>query len=159
MNFIDILVLIPLCWYGFRGFKNGLIYEIASIAAIVLGVWFAYHFSDWLAVMLTDVPLAKPVAFILIFVSVLLLVHLAGKLVTKIVKLAIPGIIDHIFGLLFGVAKVVVVFSALFYAIQIIDPHGILLKKETTEKSITYPYIAPIVPHALHWDTPSEPEY
>ena len=158
MNLFDILVLIPLCWYGFRGFKNGLIYEIASIAAIVLGVWFAYRFSDWLSVMLTDVPLAKPIAFSLIFISVLLLVHLAGKLMTKIVKLVIPGIIDHIFGLLFGVAKVVVVVSALFYAIQIIDPHGILFKKETLEKSITYPYIAPIVPHALHWDTPSEPE-
>ena len=96
MNLIDILVLIPLCWYGFRGFKNGLIYEIVSIAAIVLGVWFAYRFSDWLSVMLTDVPLAKPIAFSLIFVSVLLLVHLAGKLVTKIVKLVIPGIIDSL---------------------------------------------------------------
>lgn len=152
MTFLDFLVLIPLCWFGFKGFKNGLIYEITSIVAIILGIWLAYRFSDLLAAMLTSVTFAKPVAFTIIFVAVLLLVHLVGKMMTKIIKLVIPGSIDHIFGLLFGICKVLMVFSVIFYTIQDIDKHEILLKKETKENSITYQYVEPIVPHALNWE-------
>ncbi len=153
MTFIDILVLIPLCWFGFLGFKNGFIYEITSVAAIVLGVWFTYRFSDWSASMLSQISFAKPVIFILIFSSIVLLVHFVGKLMTRVVKLVIPGAIDHIFGLLFGIGKVVVVFSVIFYLINSIDKNEILFKKEVKEKSFTYSYIEPIVPQALRWES------
>lgn len=152
MTFIDFLVLIPLCWFGFLGFKNGLIYEITSIVAIVLGIWLAYHFSDLVASLLTNVTFAKPVAFIIIFVATLLLVHLVGKFATKIIKLLIPGAVDHIFGLLFGVCKVLLVCSVIFYTIQDIDKREIILTKDTKEKSLTYQYVEPIVPHALRWN-------
>ena len=39
MNWIDIIVLIPLCWYAFRGFKNGFLMEIISLAALFLGLF------------------------------------------------------------------------------------------------------------------------
>jgi len=151
MVFIDVIVLIFLCWFGFKGFKNGLIYEIASILALILGCWAANRFSDGIALMITDSVLAKPIAFVLIFVVVLLLVHFAGILTSKIVKLVIPDIIDHIFGLLFGVCKVLVVFSVIFYTFQMLDKREILFKKELKEKSIAFQYIEPIVPHAMHW--------
>ncbi len=152
MTFIDILLLIALCWYGFRGCKNGLIYELSSIAALVLGCWCAYRFSDCVAAFLPEIPLAKPIALILTFTAVVLLVHLVGQLFAKIIKLAIPCAIDHLFGLLFGIGKVLVVSSIIFYIIQDLDRNEILFKKETKEKSITYQYIEPIIPNALDWD-------
>ncbi len=46
MNYIDLIIAIPLVWGVFVGFKNGLIIEVASLAALLLGIFGAIHFSD-----------------------------------------------------------------------------------------------------------------
>lgn len=151
MTLLDFIVLIPLCWFGFLGFKNGLIYEVFSLLALVLGIWISYHFSDWIALLFSDSLLAKPIALVLTFVIVILLVHFAGRLMAKVIKLAIPEIVDHIFGLLFGAGKVLLVFSVILYVIQDIDKAEILLKKETKQQSFMYQYVEPIIPHLMAW--------
>ena len=152
MTLLDYIVLIPLCWFAFLGFRKGLIYELASILALILGVWASYRFSDTLALWLPDMPFVKQISFTLTFFIVILLVHLAGKLMCKVVKLVIPGVVDRVFGLLFGASKVILVFSVLFYLIDIIDPHEIIIKKDTKEQSLVYEYLEPIVPQALDWE-------
>lgn len=152
MTFLDILLLIPICWFGFLGFKNGLIYEVSTIIALVLGCWVAYRFSDWFALVIVGSDIARPLAMILTFAVVVVLVRLVGKAVQKIVKLTIPGAVDHIFGMLFGVGKVLVVASVILYLVQSLDRMEIIIKKETKEQSFTYKYVEPIVPHAMHWN-------
>ena len=49
MNYIDIIILIILGFSLFRGFKNGLVIEIASLAALVFGIWGAIKFSSFTA--------------------------------------------------------------------------------------------------------------
>jgi Uncharacterized membrane protein, required for colicin V production len=149
--FIDIIILIFLCWFGYRGFKNGLIFELASIAALLLGCWVGQHFSESVSLWITGTRLAKPIAFVFIFTIVLILTRLAGKIGSRIVKLIIPGGIDHFFGLLFGVLKVATVASVILYTIQNIDTHEIILKKEIKENSLAFRYIEPIVPDAMKW--------
>ncbi len=153
MNFIDIIALIPICWYGFKGFRHGLICEITTLVAIIAGIWLAYKFSglveDWLPKMM----FSGQIAFVLVFIVVLVLVHLFGNIVQKAVKQVFPPVVDRIFGLLFGLTKVVVVLSVIFYMCETIDPRGIILKKEKKEASLLYGYIEPIVPHALSWKT------
>lgn len=153
MILLDILLLIFIGWFGFLGFKNGLIYEVASLLALILGCWIAYHFSDGIAMLIVGTHLAKPIAMIFTFIVVLLLIRFAGRLLSKIVKLTIPASIDHIFGLLFGIGKVVVTASVLLFILQDIDKKEILLKKETKEKSIAYQYVEPIIPKAMHWES------
>lgn len=149
--FIDIIVFVFLCWFGYRGFKNGLIFELASIAALVLGCWVAQNFSESVSLWITGTRLAKPIAFVFIFTIVLILTRLAGKVGAHLVKLVIPGWIDHFFGLLFGVLKVVTVASVILYTIQNIDTHEIILKKEIKDNSLSFRYIEPIVPGAMKW--------
>ena len=38
MNILDIIFAIPLLWALYRGFRKGLIYMIASLTALLLGV-------------------------------------------------------------------------------------------------------------------------
>ena len=45
MNWLDIVLAIPLLWFLYRGFRNGLIIELASLAALILGIYAALHFS------------------------------------------------------------------------------------------------------------------
>lgn len=151
MNLIDYLVLIPLCWFAFWGFKKGLIYELTSVIALVLGFWMAYRFSDVVALWLPEMLFVKQVSFIIVFVAVLLLVHFAGRLATQMVKLAVPDVVDHIFGLLFGAGKVLLVFSVLFYVVEMVDPREIIIKPTAKENSVMYKYVEPIIPHAMKW--------
>ncbi len=155
MNFIDFIVLIPLCWFGFKGFRHGLICEITTLVAIIVGVWLAYKFSDLVAAWLPKMMFSGQIAFVLVFIAALVLVHLLGNLVLRAVKQVLPPVVDRIFGLLFGLTKVVVVLSVIFYMFDTIDPHGIILKKEKKEASLFYGYIEPIVPHALSWKSVS----
>ena len=46
MNYFDIIIIIPLLWGAFKGFKKGLIIELASLIALFLGVWGAIKFSS-----------------------------------------------------------------------------------------------------------------
>ncbi len=45
MNWLDIVLAIPLLWFTYKGFRNGLIIELASLAALILGIFIALHFS------------------------------------------------------------------------------------------------------------------
>ncbi|MBO4488252.1 MAG: CvpA family protein [Bacteroidales bacterium] len=150
MNWLDLIVLIPICWWGFKGFHHGLIYEVFAVLALILGFWVAKHFSflleEWL-----NIPLAEPIAFVIMFFLVLFLVHLAGKGMQKVVKIAIPEIVDHLLGLGFGICKVVLVVSILFLLFNKIDKKELLIKKETKEASVAYRYLEPIAPKILVW--------
>lgn len=151
MNWIDIVVLIPAVWFAYRGLKNGLIYELASVLALILGVWATVRFSDVVAMHLGDGKLYRVLAFVIIFVATLVLVHFAGKLMEKVIKLLIPAVVNNIVGLLFGVFKVLIVFSVVFMFINQVDTKEVLIKPETKANSLTYKYIAPVAPFLSDW--------
>src|SRR5690625_7278871 len=46
MNILDLLILLPIAFFAYRGFKNGLIREVLGIAGIVLGVFLAFRYMD-----------------------------------------------------------------------------------------------------------------
>lgn len=155
MNWLDILVFIPLAWFGFKGLKNGLVRELASVAALILGIWVTINFSDKVASLVGDSATVKVIAFVLTFIAVLVIVYFIGMLVEKIIKLVIPGFINNLFGLLFGVCKVLIVFSVFLYFINIVDVKERIIKHNVKENSFFYRYIEKIVPEgkAVFFDT------
>ncbi len=75
MNYIDIILGLLLLVAAVRGFMKGFIYEVASLAALILGVWGGIHFSrSRLASSgyLFHGILLSPAAFFLIFCWLLL---------------------------------------------------------------------------------------
>ena len=46
MNYIDIILGILLLLSAIGGFKKGLIVELASLAALILGIWGAIEFYN-----------------------------------------------------------------------------------------------------------------
>ena len=151
MNWLDILILIPTAWYAYKGLKNGLICELASIIALILGVWATVHYSDVLAARMGEGQTYKIIAFAGIFIATLVLVHFAGKLVEKVVKLMISGFWNKLAGLLFGVAKVVIVFSVLLMFIEKVDTKQVILKPKFKDESFTYKYVKPVAPFLTDW--------
>ena len=46
MNYLDIILSIPLLWGLYKGITRGIIKELASLLALVLGTYGAIHFSE-----------------------------------------------------------------------------------------------------------------
>ena len=151
MNWIDILVLIPLCWYAYRGFRNGFLMEIVSLAALFLGLFVSYKFSDLIAVWITGTTLAKPISFSLCFVLTIVLVNLLGRILKRVLKPVLSEFLDKALGVLFGVLKVVLVAGVLFYFIDSVDKKEIVIKHEVKEASVAYKHLSPVMSHILEW--------
>ena len=146
MNFIDIMILIPLVWFGYKGFSSGLVRELASIIALIAGLYASFKFTDWVAVWINNDKIPHELYFAITFFMVLVLVFIAGRFVEKVVKLVIPEILNNLAGALFGAAKIFVIFSALFFFINSIDTKGVLLTPKSKQESILYKYVEPVVP-------------
>ena len=146
MHLLDFLILIPAGWFAFKGFKNGFVMEVASVSSLFIGTWATMKFSPVLATQFGDSKTVYAIIFVLLFFAMLIGVHFAALFASKIVKLLISPILDHIIGLLFGLAKVALIFSVIFFFINKIDTDSVFFKKETKEKSLLYQYIEPIAP-------------
>ena len=146
MNYLDTILLIPALWFGYKGFTHGLIRELVSLAAIIFGLYAAFVFTDMIEKWINNPAIPKEVYFAITFITVLIVVFLLGKLAEKIIKLVIPDFVNYLLGGVFGVAKVVIIFSAVIYFINNIDAKHVILKEEAKQKSFTYKYIEPIVP-------------
>jgi len=151
MNYLDILVLIPALWFGYKGFRHGLIRELAGLAALVLGIYAAFVFTDWVEKWLNYPNIPKEAYFAITFLVVLVAVFFVGRLVEKIIKLMIPEFVNNLLGGIFGVAKVMVFFSTIFFFIHSVDSKNVILTEKTIEKSFTYRYIEPVAPYLKTW--------
>ena len=151
MNWIDVVIIIFAVWYAYKGLKNGLIYELFSIVALVLGVWATVCYSGMLVAHIGDGQTQRIIAFACIFIATLILVHFAGRMVEKVVKLMIPSFLNNLAGLIFGVAKVVIVFSVLFIFIEKVDTKKVILKPEFKTESFTYKYVESVAPFLTDW--------
>ena len=151
MNYLDIMVLIPALWFGYKGFAHGLIRELASLTALILGIYAVFAFTDLVVKWINKPEIPKEVYFVITFLGVLIAVFFFSRFVEKIIKLVIPEFVNNLLGGLFGVAKVMVFFSVVFYFIHSVDSKRVILTEKTTEKSITYKYIEPIAPFLKRW--------
>ena len=101
MNKIDIILLIILGFGLVRGFMRGLIIEMASLLAIVVGIYGAIHFSFFTASLLDKVlPAEKQtleaVAFGVTLIVLMLSVMLLAKILTKMFKAAELGFLNRL---------------------------------------------------------------
>ncbi|MCW5514877.1 CvpA family protein [Muriicola sp. Z0-33] len=143
MGFLDIVLGLLLIYGLYRGLKNGLFVEIASIIALVAGLFGAIYFSyitgNYLSDKLSwDERYINITAFILTFVIIVVIVHLAGKFLTKIADFAMLGLLNKITGGLFGMLKVAVILGALLVFFDRVNSSHGLVNTETVENSVLY---------------------
>ena len=97
MNKIDILLLVILAFGAVRGFMRGVIIEMASLLAIVIGIYGAIHFSFFTASLLDKIlPAEKQTleifAFGITLIVLMLGVMLLAKVLTQMLKIAELGL-------------------------------------------------------------------
>lgn len=151
MNYIDIIILVLLVGFGIGGLRKGLITEAATLLGLGLGLYGAFHFSDFTAEKLMDLVEIDPkylhvISFAVTFIVLTVLVYLLGRLVAKLVKAINLGFIDKLGGFLFGIAKGVLIASLLIMLLNAANMTG-LIKDEAKQNSKFYPYVERTVPY------------
>lgn len=151
MNWID-FVIVALLFYGLvQGFIDGLIIEIAELAALVLGIWGAIHFSWWTADKLQvwfdmQSHWTGIISFAVTFAVIITVIYLLGKLLDSLLKAMSLGFVIKSLGAVFGVLKIALVLSVLFVFLNTIDEKKHFLPSNTINGSMLYNPIADLVP-------------
>jgi len=143
MAFLDIILGLLLAIGLWKGFKNGLFLELASIVALIAGIYGAIHFSyiagDYISQRTTqNEQYINLAAFIITFIVIVIAVHLAGKILTKIASFAMLGILNKIAGGVFGALKVGVIMGALIIFFDRMNNSIGFISDTAKEESILY---------------------
>lgn len=151
MNWIDFVIIALLAFGLIQGFINGLIIEIAELAALVLGIWGAIHFSDWTAGKLSgwfdmQTSWTGIIAFAVTFIAIVIGVYLLGKLLDTLLKAMALGFVVKSLGAVFGVLKTALILSVVFVFLNSIDEKRHFLPSSTISRSFLYNPIADLVP-------------
>ena len=151
MNTLDIIILVPLAYFAFKGFTKGFIITLAMLAGILIGFYAAIHFSEIIAELLKDQfamssANIRPISYLLTFVIVLILVYLLGQFLTGVVKTTGLGFLNRIGGVILGLIKGLLILSAFVVLFGRIDPKSHLIPLNWKQESVFYQPLSKVAP-------------
>lgn len=143
MNFLDILLIIPIGYAAWKGFKHGFIIELFTLLAILVGIYAGIHFSDFVAGWLKDTAgwdseYLPVVAFTITFLGVGALIYFGGKVLEKMVKVVNLSPVNKIFGIIFATLKMLYILSVVLVLIESYDEKNDFFPDKTKEESLLY---------------------
>lgn len=143
MNTIDILLLVPLAYAAWKGFKKGLIVELFTLLALLVGIYAGIHFSDFTAEKINgsiemEDKYLPVVAFTLTFLVVGALIYFAGRMLEKMVELVNLSPVNKLLGVLLSLIKMVYTLSILIILVETYDERGNFIPTEQKKESKMY---------------------
>ncbi len=126
MSAADIAILAILLIGAYSGYRKGLILELIGIVAFVLAIVGGFKLlhvgMDYLSKMYDGFGNFLPfVAFLALFVLILMLVNLLGKFLKRVIHLTPFGMVDNLAGALIGVVKGALALSILLWVMASLD--------------------------------------
>jgi membrane protein required for colicin V production len=152
MTSLDLLLLLPLGVGTVQGYRRGLVLEVVSLLAFVLGA------VGGLSLLSAAVPVVRDyvgeafgllplVSFLLVMVLIMWGVHLLGGLVKHAVHLTPLGVLDHLLGAAAGALKWLLGLSLLLHGLRLSGVQ--LLSPGITANSQLFPVVQAATPLAL----------
>ena len=122
MNWLDVVLLIILCWSVFASLRRGLTREIIGLAsvalALLLAIWFYGLAGSLLAPYLSSKQVSNLLGFFAVFGGVWLIGALASFVIGRILKVTGLSIVDHLLGALFGALRCILISLAIILGIM-----------------------------------------
>jgi membrane protein required for colicin V production len=151
MNYIDIILVLLLLFAAMNGYRRGLIAEVASLAALVLGIWGAIKFSHITTENLVryfnlETGHLNIISFIVTFIVIVILVNLVGSSVNKLVEVAMLGFFNKLAGLAFGFLRTALILSIILLIFSKIDQDVHILSQKSKAESQLYEPIRKLAP-------------
>lgn len=149
MDTFDIILIGLLTIGAVRGFRKGIILEIAGLLGLFLALFGAFQLVDWgvelLAGFNKDISegILPIIAFVILFVLILIGVYLLGRIIKTVFHITPFGILDNIIGCIVGALKWALGISLIFWLLGILEVEvGI----NSMEDSLVLPYILLLAP-------------
>jgi len=155
MSVVDIVLGIILLFAFYTGLKKGLFVTLASLVGLIAGVFGAIYFSHYAGAFLSGAfdwgeQTTNLVAFAVTFLVIVLVISLAGKILTKIADFAALGLINKLLGGLFNALKFAFIISVIFMFVNASESvSGFMISEEKKADSILYEPVAMLAPLIL----------
>jgi len=151
---VDIILLICFIPAIIGGIKTGFVKQVAALAALILGAWAAWYFSDFFAHNVniwleTNRVLTQIIAFAGVFLIVILFINMIGHAIHALVNLVLLGWLDKLLGVVFAFLKYAFIISMVIYFLESINDLYSFLPVETISQSKLYGVISSFAPTIL----------
>ncbi|MDG2425653.1 MAG: CvpA family protein [Flavobacteriales bacterium] len=123
MNWIDIIIAIPIVLALIRGGRKGFVMEATSLVALFLGLYAGLNGSGYAAERLhkefkVSAEFLDITAFIVTFIAVVIIVHLIGKTVEKLVDMTALSGMDRVAGVVFAAARAILYWGVILILVR-----------------------------------------
>ncbi|MBO6495001.1 MAG: CvpA family protein [Roseivirga sp.] len=150
MKTLDIILLIPLIFGAVLGFRKGLLLEIFGVLAFVLAIIGGFKLMETGMVYLSEYfedfdQLLPFISFLVIFLAIIILVNMLGKLLKKMIDLTLLGGFDKFAGAILGLVKWAIGVSILLW---LVNNFGIELPGQE-EELVLYPFLTELGPKLI----------
>jgi len=141
----DLLIGAIIFFLGLKGLIDGFIKEFFGLAGIIGGIYYGSRYAEtvgrWISENIFTIKNEAALSFVG-FIATLAAIWIAmvilGNLVTKLTHASGAGTINRVLGVLFGWAKIFLIFSVLIYAASSIEFTKKVIQKYTKD-SLLYP--------------------
>lgn len=154
MNWLDILLAVPLAWGLYQGISKGFIMELSRIIALIAGVYLSVRFSELLTEYLYNnseitsefLPI---ISFALIFLTVVVLINLLARAIEKLAKAVALGWANKAAGAVFGVFRTAFLLSVVLMLLSRFELTSEFENGETAKTSFLYQPVSNLAPFIL----------
>lgn len=154
MAWFDILIYIVVIYCIVKGYKTGLIKQLATLAGLIAGAILSGQISSLLLPVLqgklhSSEYILAPLSYILAFALIMFAFYLLGTLVQGVVEAVKMGILNRLAGIALCLVKWILAISIVVNLISKIDPAHHIISEDTIVRSKTYKYVQPFAPHIV----------
>lgn len=153
MSYIDIALILFLIFGAYSGYKEGFLMGVFSVLAILLGILGGFKLMGNAMVLLDqqfniDETVLPYLAFIVVFILVVVVVSLIGKSIRASIDEGFLGKADQSAGALLGIFKTAFMLSVGLWIIQSLK---VSFPEKWTDNAWLYPKLSLLAPTVAEW--------
>ena len=144
MIWLDIVIVVPLLWGAYTGYKKGLIAQVLGIVCLVLAIYLGTKHPDMVHFIFEDrVPLEylSLICFVALFLATVIIGAITIKLLEKIINTIQLKKLNQFGGVVLGVFKICAFLMVIVFTLESWGLSTYVIKAEVKEKSIIYPIL------------------
>lgn len=146
MNVLDAILLLCFLPAVIQGLRKGLVKQIFSLAAVLVGIFVAMRFtpdvSGWASQHVEGgAKFVNALCFGVLLIAGALVTQLVGELITKIMNTVTLGWANRLLGVIFAIFKVLLLLGLLVHVFEAVNCKWELVKPETLDGSRVYVFL------------------
>lgn len=154
----DLIIITITLILGLKGLFRGFIKEVFGIIGIIGAIFVASRVSTEIGNVIAPIlaiqneATIKLIGFATSLIGFWLIIYMIGSVISKIFAASGLGVIDRIFGFLFGASKIFLIFSVIVYALYQVQSFK-KIADEKFHKSIIMPHLLSVGSYIIKLDT------